>query len=104
MSQKNRIHNSAFKAKVAFAAIRGEHTIPEICQMYQVHSSLVHKWKRQLLEQGSQVFDEKNHPQNQAARGEQEVAKLHQKIGELSVERDFLKKVWERSGLGSGGR
>jgi len=104
MSQKNRVHTSAFKAKVALTAIRGEHTIPQICQMYQVHSSVVQRWKRQVLDQIPQVFEEKNPPKNQAGQGEAEIAKLHQKIGELMVERDFLKKVWERSGLGNGGR
>lgn len=96
MSQKGRIHSSSFKAKVALAAIRGEQTIPEICQLYQVHSSLIHKWKRQVLEQMPQVFEDKSAQKKEAS--EQEVARLHQKIGELMVERDFLKKAWERLG------
>jgi transposase len=104
MGQKGRVHSPAFKAKVAFAAIRGEHTTPELCQMYQLHSSVVQRWKRQMLEQGPQVFEDPKNPQSKQGQGEAEIAKLHQKIGELTVERDFLKKVWERSNPGYGGR
>ncbi len=94
MSQKGRIHSGSFKAKVALAAIRGEQTIPEICQLYQVHASLVHKWKRQVLDKLPHVFEDNGIKHKDAT--EIEVGKLHQKIGELMVERDFLKKAWER--------
>lgn len=94
MGKKGRIHSSGFKAKVALAALRGEQTISDICQSYQVHSSLVHKWKRQLLEQLPSVFEENRSAKNEGS--EQEIERLHQKIGELMVERDFLKKALGR--------
>lgn len=104
MSRKGRVHSSAFKIKVALTAIPEQHTMAEICQMYQLHSSVVGRWKRQLLEQGQTVFEDLGAGSNAVGQNEAEVAKLHQKIGELTVERDFLKKAWERWNLKSGGR
>lgn len=96
MGQKGRIHSSGFKAKVALAVLRGEQTIADICQTYQVHSSLVHKWKRQLLEQLPSVFEDHRSAKKEGC--EQEIQQLHQKIEELMVERDFLKKALGRLG------
>ena len=104
MSKKGRVHSSAFKIKVALTAIREQHTMAEICQMYQLHSSVVGRWKRQLLEGGQVVFEDPSASSSAIGKNEAEVAKLHQKIGELTVERDFLKKVWERWNLKNGGK
>ena len=104
MIQKGRIHSAAFKLKVALTAVREEHTLPQICQMYQLHRSVVSRWKKQLLEQGHRAFEEPSSTSGTSLLNEAEVAQLHQKIGELTVERDFLKKAWERLGLSKGGR
>ena len=104
MSKNGRVHSLAFKLKVALTAVREEHTLPEICQMYQVHRSVVSRWKKQLLEQGHRAFEEPTSASGFSILNEAEVSKLHQKIGELTVERDFLKKAWERLGLNKGGR
>ena len=81
-----RNHSPAFKAKVALEAIKGEQTIIEIAERFDVHPNVITKWKRQLLEGAPQVFgagetDKQNAP---------DVAKLHAKIGELTMECDFL--------------
>lgn len=83
--------SAAFKLKVALAALSGKETIVEICQRHQVAESLVHKWKKQLLEHGASIFS----PSKDLAkekRKEQELSRLYEKLGQLTVERDFLKK------------
>ena len=87
-----RKHNNNFKLKVALAAIKEEQTMPELCQKFDLHKSVIGRWKRQLLENGATVFQEaevsNGHVKNQA-----EIDQLHAKIGELVMERDYLKKV-----------
>lgn len=85
-----KVHSAGVKFKVALAAITGQ-PIADICKQYEVAESLVHKWKKQLKEQGSSVFSQ---PQKAAqALHEHELAKLYQRIGQLSTELEFLKKV-----------
>jgi transposase-like protein len=81
-------HNPAFKAKVALAAVREEQTIPELAKRYGVHASQIYAWKRQFIEQAAAAF-ERDGQQQQGNEREQE---LLQKIGELTVERDFLSR------------
>jgi transposase len=81
-------HSSAFRAKVALAAIREQETVPEIARRYAVHANMVYKWKRQLLDNLPRALDS-----NKAVAGNEastREAELLQKIGELTVERDFL--------------
>jgi len=82
-------HNKEFKFKVAIAAIRGDMTIAEIVSQYQVASSLVHKWKHQLLSGGAAVFSGEKDIKN-SKLSEREVEQLHAKIGRLTLENDFL--------------
>ena len=87
-----RSHDNNFKFKVAIEAINGQLTVTEICQKYNVHPSQIHKWKRILKEEGASIFGKDNHA-NKKSSSAAEVVSLHAKIGELLVERDFLKKV-----------
>jgi transposase len=84
---KRRQHDSAFKAKVALAAVREEQTVPVLAARYQVHPVQVYKWKGQLVDRAAMAFID-------GARGEVESGptrdELLRKIGELTVERDFL--------------
>jgi transposase len=81
-------HSAAFKAKVALEAVREQHTVPELARRYNVHTSQIYKWKAQFLEQAARVFESESEPNNSgSSEREQE---LLQKIGELTVERDFL--------------
>lgn len=85
-------HSPAFKFKVAFEALSGK-SIIEICQKYEISSSVVHKWKNHLKQNGVKVFgDEKI---AKPMDWEREQAKLYQRIGELATELDFLKKIAE---------
>lgn len=78
------------KFKVAIEAIRGDLTIAQLVSKYQVAESLIHKWKKQLLEQGSDVFDQKK---TEELTPNKDVEKLHAKIGLLTLERDFLEQA-----------
>ena len=93
MSQKRRNHSSAFKAKVALSAIKGDKTMSELSEIYTLNPVQIQKWKKQLLEGSADVFGaskrkEKNH--------EIAVKDLHAKIGQLTMERDFLAKAFGR--------
>ena len=81
-----RNHSPAFKAKVALEAIKGEQPIIEIAERFDVHPNVITKWKRQLLEGAPAVFGEGEKDKE----GELDAAKLHAKIGELTMECDFL--------------
>jgi transposase-like protein len=78
-----------FKGKVALAAVKGQKTMAELCQEYSVHVNIIQKWKMQLLQNISAVFG----PSTNKGSSEQDISHLHAKIGELLVERDFLKKA-----------
>src|SRR5687767_7698743 len=80
--------NAEFKAKVAMAAIREQQTVPEIASQFGVHPSQIYAWKKQLLDRAAQVFAEGG----KRPETSQERDQLLAKIGELTVERDFLSR------------
>ncbi len=86
--------SAEFKAKVALEAIRGERTISELATKHQLHPNQITQWKRQAIENLAKAFDDKA-SDAQVSR-EAEVMKLHAKIGQLVVERDFLAKAFDR--------
>ena len=83
-----------FKAKVAVEAIRDERTISELATKHQLHPNQITQWKRQAIDKLAKVFDDKA-SDAQIGR-EAEVTKLHAKIGQLVIERDFLAKAFDR--------
>jgi len=83
-----------FKAKVAVVAIKGDATVVELAQRYQVHPNLITKWKRQALKSLPDVFS--GGQERRDASFDAQVQTLHAKIGELAVERDFLAKAFDR--------
>ena len=94
-----RNHAPAFKAKVALEALKGEQTIAEIAQRYQVHPNQITEWKKQLLEHAVEVFS-KDRKREQGPS----VKDLHAKIGQLSMENDFLSGALGRMGDASAKR
>jgi len=94
MSKKRRNHEPSFKAKVALAAIRGDKTISEIASQFGVHPNQVSSWKKIALDNLESLF-----AGNHAAfsdHHDEEIKNLHAKIGELTVERDFLSNALNR--------
>ena len=92
-----RTHSAGFKAKVALAAIKGEKTLAELAQLFDVHPHQITAWKAQLQEGAACVFG--------AGAGAAETAPLvdlkllHAKIGELTLEKDFLSGALSKAGL-----
>ena len=91
---KKKGHSAAFKFKVALEAIKGEKTAAELCKEYGVFSSQIFKWRKELLEQGTSVFEGNK---GGSMEREKEVDRLHETIGRLKVENDFLEKCLGRS-------
>jgi transposase-like protein len=79
-------HSAAFKAKVALEAVQERDSVGEIARRHKVHANVVYKWKRQLLDNAGQAFESEV---SNAGASERE-GELFKKIGELTVERDFL--------------
>jgi transposase len=91
---RKKAHSAEFKFKVAVAAIKGEKTMAELCQEFSIVNSQLHKWKKELLDNGAEVF--KNTSSAQIITNS-DVDRLHATIGRLKVENDFLEKVLGRS-------
>jgi len=91
MRRKRRNHLPGFKAKVALAAIKGDKTLAELAEQFDVHQ--IQDWKKQLLEQADTVFGSN---QEHKAADESQLKDLHAKIGELALENDFLAKALGR--------
>jgi transposase-like protein len=82
-------HAPEFKGKVALAAIKGQKTMTELCQEYSLHANVIQKWKHLAVQNIGIVFG----GGSGKVSNEEDLLKLHAKIGELVIERDFLKKV-----------
>ncbi len=91
---KRRRFTAEFKARVALDALRGDQTVQEIAAKRQVHPNQVSTWKRQAMDGLGEVFS--NGPDRARRDHESEVRDLHAKIGELTVERDFLARGLKR--------
>ena len=92
-----RNHTPAFKAKVALAAFKGEKTLAELAQLYDVHANQIAQWKAQLLEGAADVFGPGG-PRAPAAPAV-DLKALHAKIGELALENDLLEGALTKAGL-----
>lgn len=80
-----RNHGAVFKAKVALEALKGDQTIVELAERFQVHPNQITEWKKQLMERAEEVFS-----RDKKAETGVSVKELHAKIGQLAIENDFL--------------
>ena len=93
MRRPRRNHSPAFKARVALEALRGEKTLAELAAHHDVHANQITNWKNELLSRAAEIFG--GAPTDSGGSPEK-VRELHEKIGELTVERDFLERVLGR--------
>ncbi len=93
MRRKRRTHSAEFKAKVALAAIQGDLTLAELVKKFDVHANQVTAWKKQLLASAPDVFGK---GAQKAEDAETVIQDLHAKIGQLTMENDFLGRGLER--------
>jgi transposase len=94
MRRPRRNHGAAFKAKVALAALKGELTLVELSQRYDVHPNQITQWKGLLLKRAERVFAE-----GTGGSPVVDVKALHAKIGELTLENDFLEGALIKAGM-----
>lgn len=97
---ESRNHSPAFKAKVALAAIKGEKTVSELAQLFDVHPNQITQWKSQLQDGAAAVFGSGA----AVAAPAVDLKTLHAKIGELALENDFLSGALDKAGLPSAKR
>jgi transposase len=90
-----RNHSAAFKAKVALAAIKGDKTLAELAEQFDIHPNQITQWKTQLQEGAGAVFGESR----AEAAAPVDLKALHAKIGELTLENDFLEGALSKAGL-----
>ena len=91
-----RNHSPEFKAKVALEAAKGEYTLAELSKRFDVHPNQITAWKAQLLKRMGEVFDKSL---AQSSEPQVDVKVLHAKIGELTLENDFLEGALTKAGL-----
>jgi transposase-like protein len=92
-----RNHTPAFKAKVALAAVKGDRTVAQLAEQFDVHPNQITAWKAQLEGSAADVFGPGG--SNGAAQPVVDVKSLHAKIGELTLENDFLEGALTKAGL-----
>lgn len=94
MSKKRRKFSAEFKTRVALEALSGEHTLSELASKYGVHANQISKWKKQAKEQIADGFAGKTKKTQQS--DEALIKELHAKIGQLTVEKDFLQQAFAK--------
>jgi transposase-like protein len=90
MLRKRKSHTPALKAQVALAAVKGDKTISELASLHGVHPTLIHAWKKQLVEGAEDVFH--SGARSTSAEHEALQAQLYEQIGRLKTELDWIKK------------
>ena len=102
MKKQRRKHSAEFKARVALEAIKGIKTLSEIAQEYEIHPVMVGKWKTEMLDRLPELFEVNKSAKVKDTEKEQE--QLHRKLGQLTMEVDFLEKKCKQLGIPVKGR
>jgi transposase-like protein len=89
MKKTRRKFTGAFKAKVAFEALKERQSLAELSKHFEVHPNIISKWNKEFLENSANVFDQ----QSKEEEKDIDIEKLFAKIGQLEIENDFLKKI-----------
>ena len=97
MKKQRRKHTAEFKARVAIEAIRGVKTISEIAADFEIHPVMVGNWKKEMIGHLPELFANKNAKNEQSI--EKETAQLHRKVGQLTMEVEFLEKKCKQLGI-----
>jgi transposase len=95
MKPKRQKHSGAFKAKVAIEALQERETLSELSKKYEIHPNQIARWKKEFLERASQLFEKTASEKKE----DPDLDKLYAKIGQLEMEREFLKKNLKKLGL-----
>ncbi len=90
MARKRKSHSAALKAQVALAAVKGDKTISELASLHGVHPTLIHTWKKQLVEGAEELFQ--TGAKTSSTEHEALQSQLYEQIGRLKTELDWLKK------------
>ena len=101
MKRPRRNHSAKFKARIALESLRGDATLAELASRHGVHATQIATWRKQLLERVGEVFENGNPVVEDAER---RIRELQAKVGELTMERDFLSGALGRFGLPSAKR
>lgn len=94
MKRTRRTHAATFKAKVALAALKGDKTLAELSSEFEVHQNQITEWKQQLQQHAADVFGG-----TKVKSAEPDIKSMHAKIGQLSLENDFLENALTKAGL-----
>jgi len=93
MSKKKNIYNAEFKSRVVLELLSGQHTLNELAEKYQIAPATLSSWNKQFQERAADIFQRGHSDEERTlAEKEQEIAILQQKVGQLTVECDWLKK------------
>lgn len=95
MTKTRKRYTAAFKARVAVEAIQERKTMSELVSEYGVHSNMIQRWKKEFISRSPEIFETKG----SSVEEEQEKQKLYAKIGQLEMEKEWLKKISGRAGI-----
>ncbi len=102
MKRQRRKHTAEFKARVAIEAVKGMKTMSEIAAEFEIHPVMVSNWKKEMVENLPEIFENKNARKD--INSDREKEQLHSKVGQLTMEVDFLEKKCRQLGIPVKGR